>query len=77
MCESAAADIFTDTATAAAAAGGGGRSDFWRVSRVRPPADGTVQWRLHQIFFLLFPDFWTLLSKISKGVALTRLGNFY
>jgi len=45
MCESTAADIFTDTAAAAAAAAAarGRRSDFWRVSRVRPPADGTVQ----------------------------------
>ena len=37
---------------------------------------GTVFYRVHNIF-LLFLDIWTLLNKISKGVALTCLGNFH
>jgi len=43
---------------------------------VQPPEGGTVQLRLHNIFLLFF-DIWTLLIKISKGVALTCLGNFH
>ena len=44
---------------------------------VQPPLEGgTVQLRLHNLF-MLFLDILTLLIKISKGVALTCLGNFH